>query len=107
MPRPSGCFPVFGCDDDRAVFIQVLIYITWNKPENDLIHGVQGRYFIPLLLTLLLAFPVRPGDRLPESGGGGNPSERRALVGRLAVLVFCTAYTIGGYALILKQFYLP
>lgn len=90
----------------NAAVIQILVYITWNKNPNDLIHGVQGRYFIPLLLTLLLAFPVRPGDRLPESGGGGDPSKRRALAGRLALVAFCAAYTIGGYALILKQFYL-
>jgi len=91
----------------NAVFIQVLIYITWNKPENDLIHGVQGRYFIPLLLTLLLVFPVRPVNQIPEISVGGERSERRALAGRLALLGFCAAYTIGGYALILKQFYLP
>ncbi|SDA19807.1 Predicted membrane protein [Ruminococcus sp. YE71] len=38
------------------MLIAASIYIEWNAPHSDVIVGVQGRYFIALLLPLYFAF---------------------------------------------------
>jgi len=71
-----------GGDDDlrmplltRAVFVEVhflvmavittLTYLTWHAVGERFIHGLQPRYFIPVLLLLLL--PLRSSAKVASS----------------------------------------
>lgn len=40
------------------IFIGILValYISWTDPNSSIITGVQGRYFLPLLLPLTMTF---------------------------------------------------
>jgi uncharacterized membrane protein len=40
-----------------ALLIFVVQYFTWTAPGADFVGGVQGRYFIPLAATAVLAVP--------------------------------------------------
>ena len=42
-----------------VILIFTSLYMQWTKPYNNLIEGVQGRYFIPLLYPLLLCFNLK------------------------------------------------
>jgi uncharacterized membrane protein len=42
-----------------------LTYLTWHAVGEGLIHGVQSRYFVPLLPLLLL--PLRAGGKVASS----------------------------------------
>lgn len=49
-----------------AVF--AALYITWTTPEAKIIEGVQGRYFIPAILPLLLSLSInRESEYLNKS----------------------------------------
>jgi hypothetical protein len=49
-----------------ALLIFVVQYLNWTQPGADLIDGVQGRYFIPLAATLVLAVPTFPPLAFPR-----------------------------------------
>ncbi|MCP3745968.1 DUF2142 domain-containing protein [Paenibacillus sp. A3M_27_13] len=44
------------------ILIGLSLYLNWPQPTNQIIHGVQGRYYIPLALSFFysmhLLFPV-------------------------------------------------
>jgi hypothetical protein len=47
--------------------ICLTLYLTWTRVGMDRIDGLQGRYFIPLLATLVFALPAIPFlTRLPR-----------------------------------------
>jgi uncharacterized membrane protein len=37
-----------------VILVETSLFIIWTKPGARIISGVQGRYFIPLLVPLLL-----------------------------------------------------
>ena len=37
------------------LLVQLSIYLTWTKPGEEIIEGVQGRYFLPIAGPMLLA----------------------------------------------------
>ncbi|HUM08624.1 MAG TPA: DUF2142 domain-containing protein [Acidocella sp.] len=44
----------------------VMFYLNWSNVGRDVVDGVQGRYFLPLLPFLLFAIPsLRPRAKLP------------------------------------------
>jgi uncharacterized membrane protein len=38
-----------------SVLIALSMYLTWTPPGEDLIEGIQGRYFLPIAVPVLLA----------------------------------------------------
>lgn len=50
--RSSSFIPVLGSVLLSTICVFVLIYLTWDKVGDPTIEGVQGRYFLPLLMTL-------------------------------------------------------
>jgi uncharacterized membrane protein len=38
------------------ILIQTSVYISWMPPGSSFIEGIQGRYFIPVILPVLLIF---------------------------------------------------
>ncbi len=41
------------------LLIYAAAYASWNSPgSNNIIEGIQGRYFLPLVTLLILSFPV-------------------------------------------------
>ena len=46
---------VFAISGFIILLILTALYVTWTGVGNDLIEGVQGRYFIPIVLIALLA----------------------------------------------------
>lgn len=47
------------------LLVPTIGYVVWNEVGRHLIAGVQGRYFLPLAPTLLLALPAL-GQRAPQ-----------------------------------------
>jgi uncharacterized membrane protein len=37
------------------LLVQLSMYLTWTKPGAEIIEGVQGRYFLPITVPMLLA----------------------------------------------------
>ncbi|MDD3242507.1 MAG: DUF2142 domain-containing protein [Eubacteriales bacterium] len=61
-------------------------YLQWTKVGNDVVSGVQGRYFVPLLLPLILAAKHKKGSEAAAPGGTAVLSEPLLLSTALAVL---------------------
>ncbi len=57
--------------------ILCVIYITWTPVGNEIVTGVQGRYFIPLAFTTIILL-------LAEKGGEENS---KTLLFRVPVLL--------------------
>jgi uncharacterized membrane protein len=47
------------------LLIDLSLYLIWTPPGADTIHGVQGRYFLPLVMPVLLIL-YNHGLKLPE-----------------------------------------
>lgn len=48
----------------------LLLWVTWTPPGSPFIEGVQGRYFLPMLPVLALAFGVRKGNSSVAGAAG-------------------------------------
>ncbi len=60
-----------------ALAITFILYLTWTPAGAATVMGVQGRYFLPMLLTIPLVlgdlvWPVRQGDTVRLSSGMGS-----------------------------------
>ena len=72
-----------------AVFFVLILtctslYLQWTAPYASYISGIQGRYFLPLLLPLYLALCPRPeagAAALPGSPANPGLPDRALLVG--------------------------
>lgn len=53
LPRIAGFWQV-ALAIGGAVLVEVALYLTWTPVGAPLINGVQGRYFLPLMGTLLV-----------------------------------------------------
>jgi uncharacterized membrane protein len=49
-----------------VLLVETTIFITWTKPGQPMVFGVQGRYFIPVLVPLLLVLYNRWGKVPPK-----------------------------------------
>ena len=49
---------LFSCMFLIMILICTSIYVQWTAAGSDIIYGIQGRYFLPILVPLLLA--IRP-----------------------------------------------
>ncbi len=80
-----------------TVFCSVLLifgvaYVYWTAPESALIAGVQGRYFIPLVVVLLI--PLL----------GFRPSHAQLITGAAVSIILISIATV---ASITEHFYTP
>ncbi|MBQ3293262.1 DUF2142 domain-containing protein [Candidatus Saccharibacteria bacterium] len=57
-----SCFAVFA----TTVAIFTAMYITWTKSGESIIDGVQGRYFLPIMLLIPICF-LKIGSRSTTS----------------------------------------
>ncbi|AFC27527.1 hypothetical protein PM3016_560 [Paenibacillus mucilaginosus 3016] len=39
-----------------TVVIQSMLYLTWTQENGNVIYGLQGRYFIPIILIMMYSF---------------------------------------------------
>lgn len=64
--KTRGALIIAGAVVVSALSVFALIYLSWDPVGAPLIEGVQGRYFLPLLLILgsLGTVPLRPGGRV-------------------------------------------
>ncbi len=63
--RPSGRVLILAAIAASALLIMTSMYLGWTPLSYGIIQGVQGRYFIPLLLPAALVFrglPVSLGE---------------------------------------------
>lgn len=67
------------------MLLSAALLVWWTAPDNPLIEGIQGRYFIPVLPCLLLCLP----DLLK-----GKPGRETWRKGMLAAYICCTAVTV-------------
>jgi uncharacterized membrane protein len=48
------------------ILIDLSLYLIWTPPGAETVHGVQGRYFLPLVIPLLFIFYGHNLFKLPD-----------------------------------------
>lgn len=84
LPRIAGFWQV-ALAIAGAVLVEIALYLTWTPVGAPLIDGVQGRYFLPLMGTLLVGANI--ALRAPANA-------RRARVLCVAVLALIAAQIV-------------
>ena len=62
------------------------MYIQWTKVDSTLIEGVQGRYFLPLILLVPLLF-VQTTQKSPKKSKSTSAKSSKAKSSKLEQLV--------------------
>jgi len=68
-PMPFAGPVMIGGVAFTVLFIYIGLYLTWTQTGQPIVEGVQGRYFIPVLLIATLALPRFSLSRLPQRSG--------------------------------------
>ena len=78
MLAALSCFLVTNRESGRSIYFNLAaiiavftslgavygaLYLTWTPVGDTIVQGVQGRYFLPLLLAAPLAIPMPPAPR--------------------------------------------
>lgn len=69
--------------------ITLAIYLTWTRPGQDHVDGLQGRYFLPVLAILI---PALTSKRAEPSSGAQKYLVLFILILEIATLVLFTFY---------------
>ena len=67
------------------------MYIQWTKVGENIIDGVQGRYFLPLALLIPLAFS---SVKKPQKSTSQSPSTNNHSTYLYSFIVFESIYAI-------------
>ena len=78
------------------LLIQFSMYLTWTEPGKEIIEGVQGRYFLPIAMPMLLALFY---NRKFESPAGS--------LGSLIVMAYSTTVLIATCLCLYHRYYGP
>lgn len=78
------------------LLIQFSMYLTWTEPGKEIIEGVQGRYFLPIAMPMLLALFY---NRKFESPAGS--------LGPLIVMAYSTTVLIATCLCLYHRYYGP
>lgn len=76
-----------------VIAVLIPLYLTWTPPESPSIMGLQGRYFIPLLVPLAVAI----------SSGGLGRKQRLWLIG--AIMALCIIGTFAAVTALIERYY--
>ncbi|MHC4783298.1 MAG: DUF2142 domain-containing protein [Planctomycetota bacterium] len=78
------------------LLIQLSMYLTWTKPGEEIIEGVQGRYFLPVAGPILMALFYNRKFKSPAGS-----------LGRLIIVVYSTTVLIATCLCLYDRYYGP